>query len=266
MDLQSQQEKAPRVLLGSAMTRLLRIRSLYYELVAVAILGLRRHRGAPVRQSFFLIDKFHLDTAGRSEVEPSSGWPRFLGLPVAYVFGDRFFRRAPQRPLVIAGFCITAYGSSSSSPSTSPSCGCSWPSQFVATAGGGAAGHLHLHDAGGHGPARNADHLLRHVRRRTRSCSAASPVGRPRRRLRRHRRAARHRRRRSPSSPPCASLGGFLLVLGSRCVRRDITLVIEDVHRALRRGQTSPGRRGDPRLCRCTTSTSTTAPTRCSST
>ena len=39
MDLHSQQEKAPRVLLGSAMTRLLRIRSLYYELVAVAILG-----------------------------------------------------------------------------------------------------------------------------------------------------------------------------------------------------------------------------------
>ena len=38
------------------------------------------------------------------------GLAAFLGLPLAYVFGDRYFRRAPQRPLVIAGFCITAYG------------------------------------------------------------------------------------------------------------------------------------------------------------
>ncbi len=29
---------------------------------------------------------------------------------MAYVFGDRYFRKAPQRPLVIAGFCISAYG------------------------------------------------------------------------------------------------------------------------------------------------------------
>ena len=38
------------------------------------------------------------------------GLAAFLGLPLAYVFGDRYFRRAPQRPLVIAGICITAYG------------------------------------------------------------------------------------------------------------------------------------------------------------
>ena len=39
MDIETEQENAPKVLLGSAVTRLLRIRSLYYELVAVAILG-----------------------------------------------------------------------------------------------------------------------------------------------------------------------------------------------------------------------------------
>ena len=39
------------------------------------------------------------------------GLAAFLGLPVAYVVGDRYFRKAPQRPLVIAGICITAYGS-----------------------------------------------------------------------------------------------------------------------------------------------------------
>src|SRR5580658_6164201 len=109
MDLHSQQEQAPRVLLGSAVTRLLRIRSLYYELVAVAILGFAG-TGAPLFGNLFFIDKFHLDTAHRSEVYAIIGLAAFLGLPLAYVFGDRFFRRAPQRPLVIAGICITAYG------------------------------------------------------------------------------------------------------------------------------------------------------------
>src|SRR5580658_5949903 len=109
MDLHSQQEQAPRVLLGSAVTRLLRIRSLYYQLVAVAILGFAG-TGAPLLGSLFFIDKFHLDTAHRSEVYAIIGLAAFLGLPLAYVFGDRFFRRAPQRPLVIAGICITAYG------------------------------------------------------------------------------------------------------------------------------------------------------------
>jgi ABC-type branched-subunit amino acid transport system ATPase component/MFS family permease len=109
MDLHSQQEEAPRVLLGSAMTRLLRIRSLYFELIAVAILGFAG-TGAPLFGNLFFIDKFHLDTASRSEVYAIIGLAAFLGLPLAYVFGDRYFRRAPQRPLVIAGFCITAYG------------------------------------------------------------------------------------------------------------------------------------------------------------
>ena len=109
MDLQSQQETAPRVLLGSAITRLLRIRSLYFELVAVAILGFAG-TGASLFGNLFFIDKFHLDTAGRSEVYAIIGLAAFLGLPMAYFFGDRYFRRAPQRPLVIAGFCMMAYG------------------------------------------------------------------------------------------------------------------------------------------------------------
>jgi ABC-type branched-subunit amino acid transport system ATPase component/sugar phosphate permease len=109
MDLQSQQEKAPRVLLGSAVTRLLRIKSLYYELVAVAILGFAG-TGAPLFGSLFFADKFRLGVAGRSDVYAIIGLAAFLGLPLAYVVGDRYFRRAPQRPLAIAGFCIAAYG------------------------------------------------------------------------------------------------------------------------------------------------------------
>jgi ABC-type branched-subunit amino acid transport system ATPase component/sugar phosphate permease len=109
MDLHSQQEKAPRVLLGSAMTRLLRIRSLYYELVAVAILGFVG-TGSALFGNLFFFDKFHLDTASRSEIYAIIGLAAFLGLPLAYIIGDRYFRRAPQRPLIIAGICISAYG------------------------------------------------------------------------------------------------------------------------------------------------------------
>jgi ABC-type branched-subunit amino acid transport system ATPase component/sugar phosphate permease len=109
MDLHSQQEEAPRVLLGSAVTRLLRIRSLYYQLVAVAILGFAG-TGAPLLGSLFFNEKFGLDVAQRSEVYSIIGLAAFLGLPLAYVFGDRYFRKAPQRPLVISGICITAYG------------------------------------------------------------------------------------------------------------------------------------------------------------
>ncbi len=109
MDLHTQQGEAPRVLLGSAVTRLLRIRSIYYELVAVAILGFAG-TGAPLFGNLYFVRHWRLDTAQRSDVYSIIGLAAFLGLPLAYVLGDRFFRRAPERPLAIAGVCITAYG------------------------------------------------------------------------------------------------------------------------------------------------------------
>src|SRR5271166_1625107 len=109
MDLHTQQEEAPRVLLGSAVTRLLRIRSIYYELAAVAILGFAG-TGGPLFGNLYFVRRWGLDTAQRSEVYAIIGLAAFVGLPFAYVLGDRYFRRAPERPLVIAGICITVYG------------------------------------------------------------------------------------------------------------------------------------------------------------
>ncbi len=109
MDIHSQQGEAPRVLLGAAVTRLLRIRSIYYELVAVAILGFAG-TAAPLFGNLYFARRWGLDIARRGEVTSIIGLAAFLGLPFAYVLGDRYFRRAPQRPLVIAGICITAYG------------------------------------------------------------------------------------------------------------------------------------------------------------
>ena len=60
--------------------------------------GVRRHRRPAVRQPL-LRPRWGLDTAQRSEVYSIIGLAAFLGLPVAYVVGDRMFRRAPERPL-----------------------------------------------------------------------------------------------------------------------------------------------------------------------
>ncbi|MGO9342762.1 MAG: MFS transporter [Acidimicrobiales bacterium] len=109
MDLSTEMANAPRVLLGPAVTRLLRIRSLYYQLVAVAILGFAG-TGIPLFGSLFFQRVWHQDTLQRSHIFAIIGLASFLGLPVAYFVGDRLFRRAPQQPLVLAGAAITAYG------------------------------------------------------------------------------------------------------------------------------------------------------------
>jgi len=90
-------------------TRLLRNRSIYFELVAVAILGFAG-TGGPLFGNLYFARRWGLDTAQRSEVYSIIGLAAFVGLPVAYVIGDRMFRRSPERPLVVAGICIAVYG------------------------------------------------------------------------------------------------------------------------------------------------------------
>ncbi len=227
MDLHTQQSDAPRVLLGSAVTRLLRIRSIYYELVAVAILGFAG-TGAPLFGNLYFVRHWGLDTAQRSEIYSIIGLAAFLGLPVAYVLGDRFFRRAPERPLAIAGICITAYGGLFVGSLYMPQLWMVVLLQFLATAAisplaicifltlaatappemrticfamfgvyslvfGGFAGAVIL------GAVSDAVGFLNGP------TVALTLIG-----------------------PVCA-LGGVLLFIGSRWVKRDITLVIEDV-------------------------------------
>jgi ABC-type branched-subunit amino acid transport system ATPase component/sugar phosphate permease len=223
MDLHAQQAQAPRVLLGSAITRLLRIRSLYYELVAVAVLGFVGTSWGLFGNLYF-VRVWHQGTAHRSDIFAIIGLAAFLGLPVAYMVGDRLFRRAPQAPLVLAGICITVYGGFFTASLYMPRLWLVVLFQFLANAAvapiaiaifqtlaatappemrticfamfgvysaifGGFAGGV----------------LLGAISDATNVTTALTFVG-----------------------PVCA-IGGFLLVLGSRHVRRDITLVIEDV-------------------------------------
>ena len=223
MDISSQQQASPKVLLGPAVTRLLRIRSLYYELVAVAILGFAG-TGIPLFGSIYYNRVWHLGDAARAEVYSIIGLAAFLGLPMAFLVGDRLFRRAPQMPLVLAGISITLYGGLFTLSLYMPKLWMVVTLQFLAQAAlaplsisifqtlaatappemraicfgmfgvyalvfGGFAGAVILG-------------AISDVRGVT---FALTLIG-----------------------PACA-LGGVLLVIGSRFVRRDITLVIEDV-------------------------------------
>jgi ABC-type branched-subunit amino acid transport system ATPase component/sugar phosphate permease len=242
MDLHAQQEGAPRVLLGSAVTRLLRIRSLYYELVAVAVLGFVG-TGWGLFGNLYFVRVWHQGTAHRSDIFSIIGLAAFLGLPVAYVVGDRLFRRAPQAPLILAGICITVYGAFFTASLYMPSLWLVVLMQFLGNAAvapiaiaifqtlaatappemrticfamfgvysaifGGFAGGV----------------LLGAISDATNVRAALTLIG-----------------------PVCA-IGGALLVLGSRYVRRDITLVIEDVIERYAEGKRRQGGGAVPAL------------------
>jgi ABC-type branched-subunit amino acid transport system ATPase component len=152
------------------------------------------------------------------------GLAAFLGLPMAFLVGDRLFRRAPQAPLVLAGVSITVYGGLFALSLYMPKLWMVVALQFLAQAAlaplsisifqtlaatappemraicfgmfgvyalvfGGFAGAVLLG-------------AISDVRGVTFALTLIGPV--------------------------CA-LGGVLLVVGSRFVRRDISLVIEDV-------------------------------------
>jgi ABC-type branched-subunit amino acid transport system ATPase component/sugar phosphate permease len=223
MDVHAQQQGAPHVLLGSAVTRLLRIRSLYYQLVAVAVLGFAGI-SAGLFGNLYFVRVWHQSTAHRSVINSIIGLAAFLGLPLAYTLGDRLFRRAPQAPLVLAGISIAVYGVLYSLSLYMPNLWMVVVLQFLAQAAvapiaicifqtlaatappemrsicfamfgvysailGGFAGGI----------------ILGAVSDSTNVTTALTLIG------------------------PVCLIGGALLAMGSRYVRRDITLVIEDV-------------------------------------
>jgi ABC-type branched-subunit amino acid transport system ATPase component/sugar phosphate permease len=223
MDISTEQENAPKVLLGSAVVRLLRIKSLYYELVSVAILGFAG-TGIPLFGSLYFQRHWHLAVAHRADVFSIIGLSSFVGLPVVFLVGDKLFRRAPEKPLVVASICIVLFGGFYSLSLYMPHLWMVVVLQFLAQAAvaplsicifqtlaatappemraicfglfgvyalvfGGFAGGI----------------LLGAISDATNVTTALTLI-----------------------APVCA-VGGVLLFVGSRFVRRDITLVIEDV-------------------------------------
>ena len=99
----------PKVLLGSAVQRLLRIRSFYYQLVAVAILGFVGV-GVQAFGSLFLKRHWHLSVGERADVYLAVGFAAFLGIPIAGFIGDRLFRQRPESLLLVGGASLVGFG------------------------------------------------------------------------------------------------------------------------------------------------------------
>jgi ABC-type branched-subunit amino acid transport system ATPase component/sugar phosphate permease len=104
------EEHSPRILFGAAVQRLLRIRSLYWQLVAVAVLGFAG-TGIPLFGSLYLKRTWHLNAGQRGHVYLIVGISAFLAIPVAGLVGDRLFRRRPESVLLLGGACLAAFGS-----------------------------------------------------------------------------------------------------------------------------------------------------------
>jgi ABC-type branched-subunit amino acid transport system ATPase component/predicted MFS family arabinose efflux permease len=223
MDVGSQQEAAPKVLFGSAVTRIMRIRSLYFELVAVAILGFAG-TGVPLFGSIYFNRVWHQGTGAIGRIYVIIGLAAFVGLPVAYFAGDRLFRRAPQRPLQLAAVCITLYGGLFTLSLYMPSLPAVVALQFLANVAVAPLAISIFQTLAATAPPemRSITFALFGVYGLVFGGFAGAVV------LGAFADAVGVTAALTLIGPVCAA-GGVLLFIGSRFVRRDITLVIEDV-------------------------------------
>jgi len=235
LDIGENPEGAPRVLLGSAVQRLMRVRSLYYQLMAVAVLGFVG-LGIPLFGSLYLDRVWHLKTGGRTEVYTIIGLSAFLIIPVAGFVGDRMFRKRPESVLYLGGGCLVAFGVIYVGSLYLPKLWMVVAGWFLAECALAPLGTAIFQTVAATAPAEMRTLafamfgvyglviggfagavLLGAI------SGAAGYHNGPRVAL-------------TTMGPVCA-LGGLLLVLGARYVRRDITLVIEDVLERYKEGQ-----------------------------
>ena len=223
MDIAGQQEAAPKVLFSSAVTRIMRIRSLYYELVAVAILGFAG-TGIPLFGSVYFKRVWHQDTASRGHIYVIIGLSAFVGIPMAWAVGDRLFRRAPQLPLKLGALCIALFGSLFTISLYMPTLWLVVMFQFLANVAVAPLAISLFQTLAATAPPemRSITFALFGVYGLVFGGFAGAVV------LGAFADAAGVTAALTLIGPVCLA-GGVLLYLGSRHVRRDITLVIEDV-------------------------------------
>jgi ABC-type branched-subunit amino acid transport system ATPase component/sugar phosphate permease len=227
LEVDEAHEGTPRILLGSAVQRLLKIRSLYFQLMAVAVLGFVG-LGIPLFGSLYLDREWHLNTGERTTVYFFVGLSAFLIIPVAGFVGDRMFRRRPESVLYLGGACLVAFGVIYVASLYAPELWMVVLGWFLAECALAPLGTAIFQTVTATAPAemRTLSLALFGVYGLVIGGFAGAVV------LGAISGAAGHhdgpRVALTTMGPVCA-LGGLLLVLGARWVRRDITLVIEDV-------------------------------------
>lgn len=99
----------PRVLLGTALQRVRRIRTLPFLYAAFAVLGAAAV-GLRLVLNLYLERRWDLGSGDRAAVALGAGAAAFLGILAAGLAGDRVYRRDPGLPAVVGGGALTAFG------------------------------------------------------------------------------------------------------------------------------------------------------------
>jgi ABC-type branched-subunit amino acid transport system ATPase component/predicted MFS family arabinose efflux permease len=235
LDIGEHPEGSPRVLLGAAIQRLQRIRSLYFQLMAVAVLGFVG-LGIPIFGALYLDREWHQNTAERTTIYTIIGISAFFVIPVAGFVGDRMFRRKPESVLYLGGGCLVAFGAIYVGSLYAPKLWMVVLGWFLAECALAPLGTAIFQTVAATVPAdmRTLGFAMFGVYGLVIGGFAGAVI------LGAISNAAGHLHGPKVALTvmgPVCMLGGFLLVLGARWVRHDITLVIEDVLERYQEGQ-----------------------------
>ena len=99
----------PPVRLSAAAARLRKVKSFRYLILGIGVLGFALV-SVPVRISFLLDETYHFDAYKRGWVLSLTYLPALLVIPFAGRMGDRLFRRDPRNSVRIFGILVIGYG------------------------------------------------------------------------------------------------------------------------------------------------------------
>jgi ABC-type branched-subunit amino acid transport system ATPase component/predicted MFS family arabinose efflux permease len=107
-ELAADAEPTP-ISIGAGFDRLKKIKTFYYLVVSLAVLGLAPV-AAPIYINLVLLHHFHLGSSARGVVGSLTAVGGTVGVLAGGTAGDRLFRRAPEKAAVLTGALVTAYG------------------------------------------------------------------------------------------------------------------------------------------------------------
>ncbi len=99
----------PPVRLSAAAARLRKVKSFRYLILGIGVLGFALV-SVPVRLSFLFDETYHFDAYKRGWVLSLTYLPALFVIPIAGRMGDRLFRRDPRNAVRIFGVLVIAYG------------------------------------------------------------------------------------------------------------------------------------------------------------
>jgi ABC-type branched-subunit amino acid transport system ATPase component/predicted MFS family arabinose efflux permease len=98
-----------RISLSAAFGRLRKIKTFYYFLVALGAIGFGFNT-VPIFYNLILEERFGLDAWGRGLVGTITAAGTVAGTIIGGRYGDRLFRQAPEKTVLLCGLAVTSYG------------------------------------------------------------------------------------------------------------------------------------------------------------